>query len=141
VRIPLVGIVAETLDAARRRRPEARRLGLLAAGGCRAARLYETALLARGLEPVTTDDAEQAFFMELLHAIKAGERGDTVQGGMRRLGEQLIGRGAEAVIAACTEVPLVLADGDLTRPLIDGTGALAEATVAYAKRRRPLPGR
>jgi aspartate racemase len=124
-----------------RRLPQARRLGLLTAGGCREARLYDTALLERGLEPVVTDDAAQAQLMELLYRIKAGDRGDEVRAAMRRLGEGLIARGAEAVIAACTEVPLVLADGELRRPLIDSTAVLAEATIAYARRRRPLPGR
>lgn len=141
VRIPLVGMIGEALDAAARRLPQARRLGLLAADGCRAARLYETAMQARGLEPVTTDAEGQAAFMALLGRIKAGEQGDAARGGMRRLGEALVGRGAEAVIAACSEVPLVLADGELSRPVIDSTAALAEATVAYARRERPLPPR
>jgi aspartate racemase len=140
VRIPLVSIVAETLDTAQSRVPRARRLGLLAADGSRVAKLYETAIVARGLAPVTTDEAEQAVLMGLLYAIKAGERSDRVRAGLRHLGDRLIARGAETVIAACTEVPLVLFDGDLATPLIDSTAALAEATVAYAKHRRPLPG-
>ncbi len=43
------------------------------------------------------------------------------------------------MLAACTEVPLVLNEGDLSRPLIDSTAVLAQATVDYAKRRRTLP--
>jgi aspartate racemase len=139
--IPFVGIVPETCDAVLTRSPGIASVGVLAAGGCRQARLYEQALEARGLRPVSADDLEQARFMELLYAVKAGERGARIKEGMVELGEALIARGAELVIAGCTEVPLILRDGDLGRPLVDSTRVLAEATVAYAKRRRLLPGR
>lgn len=139
VRIPFVSIVEETCAALARRLPQARRFGVLASGGCRQAGLYERALREKGFEPVVPDDREQAGFMELMYAIKAGDRSAAIGDGMRALGERLVDRGAEAVIAACTEVPLVLGDGDLSRPLVDSTAVLAEATVAYGKRRRPLP--
>jgi aspartate racemase len=137
--VPFVGIVVETCGHVHERFPAARRVGVLAAGGCRQARLYETALGRLGLEPVTVDDARQARFMELLYAIKGGDTGPAVSAAMAALGEGLIAAGAEVVIAGCTEVPLVLGDGDLPRPLIDSTAVLAAATVAYAKGRRPLP--
>ena len=41
-------------------------------------------------------------------------------------------RGAEAVIAGCTEIPLVLGQHLLSIPLISSTDALAQATVARA---------
>ena len=138
-RVPFVGIVPETCAFVRERHPAVRRAGVLAAGGCRQARLYETALAELGLEPVTADDGEQARFMDLLYAIKAGARGSATKAAMAALGEALIERGAEVVIAGCTEVPLVLVNGDLGRPLVDSTAVLAEATVAYAKGRRTLP--
>jgi aspartate racemase len=139
VRIPFVSIIAETMASLAAGQPDARRVGVLAAGGCRQARLYEKALVERAIEPIVTDDDEQRHFMELMYAIKAGDRGPAIKAGMRGIGEALIGRGADAVLAACTEVPLVLAAGDLTRPLVDSTAVLAQATVDYAKRRRALP--
>ena len=102
------------------------------------ARLYENALAAHGIAPVSPDDKEQAGLMQAIYAIKAGRAAST-KAELTALGETLIRRGAQAVIAGCTEVPLVLRDGDLSRPMLDSTLALAEATVAYAKRRRPLP--
>ncbi len=139
IHVPFVSIIAETMASLAAGWPEARRVGVLAAGGCRQARLYEKALVERRIEPVVPDDAEQAGFMELMYRIKAGDRGPDVRAGMREIGEALIGRGAETVLAACTEVPLVLGDGDLSRPLVDSTAVLAQATVDYAKRRRALP--
>ncbi|OYW35937.1 MAG: hypothetical protein B7Z42_13490 [Brevundimonas sp. 12-68-7] len=48
---------------------------------------------------------------------------------MRGLGEGLIAAGAQAVIAGCTEVPLLLAAEDLAEPLVDSAEVLAAACV------------
>jgi aspartate racemase len=77
--------------------------------------------------------------MDLLYVIKAGDRSTAVRAAMAGLAERLVTRGAQLVIAGCTEVPQVLAEGDLSVPMIDSTDELARATVAYAKRQRPLP--
>ncbi len=45
----------------------------------------------------------------------------------------LVDRGAQAIVAACTEIPLVLADGDLPVPVIESTEELALATVRHAQ--------
>jgi aspartate racemase len=139
VRVPFVSIIDETLEALRRGQPDLRAVGVLAAGGCRMARLYETALASHGIAPISPDDGEQALLMQAIYAIKAGRADATTREALRGLGQALIGRGAEAVIAGCTEVPLALRPEDLARPTIDSTAALAQATVAYAKRLRPLP--
>jgi aspartate racemase len=139
--LPFASIIEEALAELRRRLPDVGRVGLLTADGCRQARLYEGALEAAGLEPVTTDADEQDRLMKLVYAIKAGQRDAATVAGLRGLGEALVKAGAEAVIAGCTEVPLVLTDGELSRPLIDSTAVLAAATVAYGKRLRPLPAR
>lgn len=46
--------------------------------------------------------------------------------------EMLIQRGAEAVIAGCTEVPLVLKEEDIEVPLIEPLQILAEACIVKA---------
>lgn len=138
MRIPFVSIIDETVAALQRDLPGLEAVAVLAAGGCRMARLYENALAAHGIAPVSPDDGEQARLMQAIYAIKAG-RAAATRGELVALSETLIGRGARAVIAGCTEVPLVLRQGDLSRPMLDSTQALAEATVAYARRQRPLP--
>jgi len=45
---------------------------------------------------------------------------------------KLIDRGAEAVIAGCTEVPLVLRDEDISVPLIEPMRITAEAGIEAA---------
>lgn len=137
--LPFVGIVDATLDHLVACRSDVGRAGVIGTSGCRGAALYERALEARGIASVDLDEAEQTRFMKLLYRIKAGEHGEAIRSGMRTLGEALHGRGAEVVIAACTEVPLVLEDGELPCPLFDSTDILAALTVRLARRELPLP--
>jgi aspartate racemase len=58
---------------------------------------------------------------------------------MRDLGVALCERGAQAMIAGCTEIPLVLDQSMLPVPLISSTDALASYTVALACGELPLP--
>jgi aspartate racemase len=48
----------------------------------------------------------------------------------------LIHQGAQAIIAGCTEIPLVLKEGDLSVPVIDPISILAEAAIERAKRKK-----
>jgi len=45
----------------------------------------------------------------------------------------LIKQGAQAIIAGCTEIPLVLKDGDLSVPVIDPIYILGDAAVKKAR--------
>jgi aspartate racemase len=139
IRKPFVSLIAEVVAEVRRNHPAARRVGLLAAQGCRDAGVYDALLCRHHLEAVLLDPAAQAEFMGLLYRIKAGERGDAIRTAMKKLGEKLVAAGADVIIAACTEVPLVLTSGDLSRPLIDSTDVLARRCVIYARRIEPLP--
>jgi aspartate racemase len=46
--------------------------------------------------------------------------------------QELVGNGAQAIIAGCTEVSLVLKDGDLSVPIIDSLKILAALAVELA---------
>ncbi|MEO1019221.1 MAG: amino acid racemase [Pseudomonadota bacterium] len=137
--LPFVSIIDVTMDACLQRYPGMKRIGVLVAEGARDARLYERALERHGIEPVVLSDASQASLMALIYRIKAGDLGPELRSAVRGLAMELTDAGAEAIIAGCTEVPLVLASSDLTVPLIDSTQILAEATVAYARGERLLP--
>lgn len=139
VRIPFVGIVQEASDACLREVPSARTVGLLAAPGCIAAGLYQSALAARGLQPLLPLPEAQAEFNRLLYQIKLGAPLADLRPAMRTLAEDLVARGADALVAACTEVPLVLAQADVTRPLVDATHNLATRCLRYARGLEPIP--
>ena len=57
---------------------------------------------------------------------------------MQSLAGALVDRGAQAIVAACTEIPLALTSDMLDVPLVSSTDVLAEVTVAIASGARPL---
>ena len=145
-RIPFVSIVELTVEATALRLPQARRVGVLAAEGALDAGLYQRAFAERGIGVLVPEGEERARFMELMYAIKGGDKGDAVREGMLRLAKGLREAGAEALVAGCTEVPLVLSqealdEAGLPIPLVNSTDVLVEATVEIASGRRALPRR
>lgn len=137
VDIPLISIIDVSIDAL----PDGcAHAGLLATDGCVRAGVYQDGLQARGIEVVLPDDAQMIVLMDLVGRIKAGDTGADVGAAMQALAEALVARGAAALIAGCTEIPLVLSASMVNVPLIASTDALAERTVRYARGELPLPG-
>ena len=127
--LPLIDMLEVAGQAARA--GGASRIGVLGTG--LALGLYRDRLVHQGLEVVTLDDHEQVEFMALLYRIKLGALSAESRQTMTSLAQRLVGKGAQAVVAGCTEVPLVLSASDLTVPLIDATQALADACVAVCR--------
>lgn len=123
--LPLVDMIDIACQSARL--GGADRVGILATG--LALVLYTDRLKGMGLEPVCLSKAKQEWFMSLLYRIKAGDLGEEVQDEIVAVAESLVEAGAQAVIAGCTEVPLVLSQDELDVPLIDAGQVLAERCV------------
>lgn len=123
--LPFIDMIGETADAAAF--GGARRIGVLATPGGEA--LYAEALAARGLEIVRLEGTDREAVMTAIFAVKAGDVGEGPKGEMRRLAAALVAAGAEAVIAGCTEVPLLIGAADATVPLVDSAEVLAAACV------------
>lgn len=133
VSIPFVSLIEETCEATLRRVPDLKKVGVLGSSGCLDAGLYQDAFATRGVTALVLEGTDRELFMKTLYRIKAGDKGNEVRKTMRALAETLIAEGAQAVVAGCTEVPLVLSDDALPCPLIDSTAVLAERTVFYAR--------
>jgi aspartate racemase len=137
LRVPMLHIVDAVLDEVRRRfagRPV--RLGLLATAATVRCGLYPKRAAQSpqaegvGISWLAPDDEHQAAWVDAgIRAVKARDlvRARQLLGGAAK---QLIGQGADALVLACTEVPLVL--GPQPVPLLDSTHLLAEATVRWA---------
>ncbi len=123
--IPFIDMIAATAAAAKA--SGATRIGVLATPGGEA--LYLQALRASDLEAVLMEPQEREAFMARIYGVKAGDVSDAARKRMKELAAALVSRGAGALIAGCTEVPLLLGQGDVTVPLIDSTDVLAAACV------------
>ena len=133
--LPLIDMIGTASAAARD--SGARRAGVL--GTREALKLYREYLAAQGMGMVTLEPERQEDFMSLLYRIKAGERGPDVRSGMAALTADLAAGGAEAIIAGCTEVPLVLGADDIRLPFIDAGEVLARRCVAVCLGLEPVP--
>lgn len=91
--------------------------------------LYRDRFSHMGLEVVMLDDHEQVEFMALLYRIKQGDLSHASRETMAALAHRLVGKGAQGVVAGCTEVPLVLSQDALSVPLLDATQELARRCV------------
>jgi aspartate racemase len=131
--VPVLHIVDATLAALQREAPQAKRVGLLATVGTLKAGIY----VQRALRSNTRIDwlmpdsvAQEALVMKGIRAVKAA---DLALGTacLEQAAQELIEQGAEALIAACTEVPIALKHSLFSIPLIDSTAALARECVAH----------
>ncbi|MCZ7644971.1 MAG: amino acid racemase [Planctomycetota bacterium] len=134
VRIPVLNLVEITVNAARKRAQGGCAIGLLATDGTRRAGLYDACLARRKLAPVHATEAEQRRVMAAIVSIKAGRGRARARTALRQIARALGRRGAGAIVLGCTEVGLVLKDGDAPVPLVDSLDALVEETL-----RRALP--
>lgn len=138
LQVPMLHIVDAVLDEVQRRfaGEGALRLGLLATAATVRCALYpnratrSTTAGRHAITWLTPDDAHQSAWVDA--GIRAVKARDLVLG-QQLLGmaaKHLIGQGADALVLACTEVPLAL--GPQPVPLLDSTRLLAEATVRWA---------
>lgn len=129
VALPFLDIVTETAARVRRDYPAVRRVGILATESTISTGLYHAALREQGLEPLQPDAAGQALVSAAIAAVKGNDTGPAATEPLLIAGRGLIAQGAEVLLAACTELPIVLLPGMLPVPLLDPTTILAEAAV------------
>jgi aspartate racemase len=110
------------------------RVGLLATDGALTAGFYQAALAAAGLEPVLPSTASQQRLMRLVHDVKAGRTGPSQRSELASLLSELEGSGVWTVIAACTEISVLLAHLDVPQQVVDPAQVLALETVRRARR-------
>ena len=124
--LPLIDLIETGASAARDL--GAHRVGVLGTKG--ALRLYREYLAAQAMGLVSLDPARQDAFMATIYRIKGGDLGPATKREMAGYAADLVAAGAEAVIAGCTEAPLVIGAKDVQAEFIDPGELLARRCVA-----------
>lgn len=112
--------------------PYATQAGLLATDATLTAGLYQDSLAAAGIDPVLPETRGQQAVMEAIYGVKAGTLTLEQERALIDVVEDLAERGADVIVAACTEIPLALSADDSVRPLIDPSMLLANKVVQKA---------
>jgi aspartate racemase len=130
-------MIEETCQYIAEQFPNRTTIGLLATHGTHTIGIYRQ-YLARyeHLHLIEPDEAGQQRVHEAIYhanyGIKAvspvSERSYKI---IKEEGEELVKRGARALILGCTELPLALSPSDIPVPLIDPTQELARSAIRY----------
>ncbi len=139
ISIPFLSMIDMVLQDIDRQHPGVRQVGIMAAHGCLEAEIYQQALETSGRQSILWNGEEIQQFMHDVYRIKSGVLDQPVRASLLELGESLRRRGAEVLIAGCTEIPLIIEPGDFTIPLLSSTDILARNTIDYAQGKRKLP--
>lgn len=127
---PVLHMIDLATDAIASSATNVRAVGLLATRGTRRTRLYHDRIERRGWAVLDLDETDQARFDVLIEAAKTRRIGDEDRAGLAQLIERFSERGADVVIAGCTEASLVLPES-AALPVVDPTTVLARAIVAH----------
>ena len=127
--VPILHIV----DAVAERLGAARHVGLMGTTATLASGLYQRRIGpgVRWLLPTA-----QEMQTQVMPGVAAVKRDDMPAARvlLRPVAQRLAAGGIGTLVLGCTEIPLALSQADVDVPVIDATAALAEATVAAARR-------
>ncbi len=133
VNIPILNMIEETAKETQQIIPQIKKVGLLASIGTYKTEIYHKHFKKYNIEVISPEENDREGVMKIIYAVKAGNLSNDVKGNIYKVAQKLINKGAEAIIAGCTEIPLILKEGDISIPVIDPTQVLAEAAVQKAK--------
>jgi aspartate racemase len=132
LRVPVVHMIDEVARSLSAATPRVRTAGVLATSGTVEAGLYQAALASAGIQVVVPPATVQRRQVDhAIRAVKAGRRGADIRRDLLLAANDLRDRGAEVLIAGCTEIPLCLPAADAPCAVIDPGLVLAKAVLAY----------
>jgi len=117
-----LSLIDEALKWAKRNAPSMRKAGILSSTGTLKSRLFHDVFLSGGIKIIQPTDEEQKKVMNSIFGnkgIKAGYSTGYSKDTIVDMANTLIKRGAEAIIAGCTEIPLALNAKDIPVPFIE----------------------
>ncbi len=132
VNVPVLDVVALTVDRLVALSPKPHRIGMLASPAVRRVGLFESRLAAAGFETLFPAPQDEARLLGIIRAVKSGDVSPAQWQTYQDIASTLASRGADAFLVACTELSLMLAPR-LAQPVLDTLDILVDATVAAAR--------
>ena len=132
VGIPILHMIEVSAQRVQEELPTIKRAGLIATTGTVKSGIYHRSFSNIDVEIITPDGKFQREAMKAIYErIKSGD----LKGGeeiIRDVAGNLLENGAQIVLCGCTEVSLVLKDGDIPVPVVDPLQILTETAVQVA---------
>ena len=102
--------------------PDGARVGIISTTPVKLSGLYSGILEKRGISVMYGDDQNE--IMKAIYLVKSGRLSDAKAVFMKQI-SQLESSGVDHILAGCTEVPVVISQGDMQSKLIDPMECLA----------------
>ena len=133
VKIPILNMIEETVKETQKKNSSIKKVGLLASIGTYKTKIYHQHFKKFNIEVISPEEKDKEEVMKAIYAVKAGNLSEGIKISILKIAQKLIDKGSEALIAGCTEIPLILKEGDVSVPIIDPTRVLAETAVRKAR--------
>jgi aspartate racemase len=131
VDVPMLSLLDAVGEAIRERDMET--VGLLGTSITMETPFYQRALAEKGINVIVPDPDDRKLVNHVIYQeLVAGDIRDESRQAFVRVIHRLARRGAEGVILGCTEIPLLVSEGEAGMPLFDTTMIHAEAALRYA---------
>jgi aspartate racemase len=135
VSLPILSIFDAVAETIAREHPAIKKVGLLGTTGTVKGGLFQKRLESDGLQILVPDDASQTRVMEAIYTIKdvqATQTREEIAAALSSVARELIDRGAQGIIAGCTEIPLALQQAHLSVPYFDALTVLGREAIRRA---------
>jgi aspartate racemase len=137
IKIPILHLIGETVKYIQTKLKGIRKIGLIATTGTIQAGLFQRAFSNNDMELIVpSSEVQKKWVMEAIYGkrgIKAIGPSEYSKHLILKASDSLIKKGAQAIIAGCTEVPLVLKEGDISVPVVDPISILAKTAIEKAR--------
>jgi len=133
INIPILNMIEESANYVKNIFASFKKIGLLASKGTYKTKLYNSFFNTKNIDILIPTPPEQDKIMNLIYMVKSGILSEQMKSQIIKISEEQIKKGAQAIIAGCTEIPLILKDKDIKVPIIDSTNILAKRAIEEAK--------
>lgn len=125
--IPVISIVEETCDFLYKN--SYKKIGILATKATIDAGLYTNPFLPLGMMAILPDKEQQFQISEIIVRIVTGEKSSADRAALLEIINGFSRMGAECIILACTDLPLLINKSDAVIPIFDTMDILADVAV------------
>jgi aspartate racemase len=133
IHIPLLHIADTTASAISARFPGVKTVGLLGTRFTMEQDFYKNRLVRHGLDVIIPELGDRQIVHEIIYReLVLGVVREESKRSMLQVIERLIAGGAQGIVLGCTEIPLLIHEGDAAVPVFDTTRIHAESAVAAA---------
>jgi aspartate racemase len=135
--LPILSILDVVARAIATEYPGLKKIGLMATNGTVQTGIFQKRLARENIDTIVCDTDHQEQVMQAIYALKSSPTPETRQqitATFQAAAQSLIEKGAQGIVAGCTEIPLALSQEHLGVPYFDALNLLARAAIREAGR-------